>query len=549
MYGFYATGDLAYSEWIRANDVRSHETCLQMARDSSRFARRPKFSVVVPVYDPDPLYLKRAVASVIGQIYDHWQLVLVDDCSPSAGVRGLLRELAESDERVTVVFREVNGHISLATNSGLRASDGEFIALLDHDDELSEQALFRAAEALNQRPDLDVLFSDEDKVDAFGNRTSPIFKAQLTPEVLYAMNAVSHLGIYRRRVLSEIGGFRAGVEGSQDYDLVLRVMERTDYSRVAHLPFVLYHWRTLVTSTAGAGDAKPYAYIAAQKALTEHFVRLGRPRVVAMPYTGFYRWWDESISKPLSVTCFVHMPGSAQRAEEAVAALKARTSGSAVNWVATPLGEGDLSAQMEKLFDAIFVMSQTKREGFLAVVDGRLMPEDPTWLRELAMQAAEPEIGMASSMLVQAETQVYLQAGVAIGPKGRPLSRFRGMPRHQGLHCARPLVTDNASMHTAALFVLRWDRVPPDLKCGPLWDLDLSLQLLDNNLRSIYTPWACLVGPHEAVPEALSRVSEEPGRRAWRLLARARDGRRRVDPFVSRFLNLSGSRVSYVSPL
>src|ERR687893_3144283 len=239
----------------------------------------PRFSVVTPVYDPPVDVLRATIRSVTEQTFTDWQLVLVDDLSPTSAVLETLDEAAAADPRITVVRRATNGGIVAASNDALAAATGEFVALLDHDDELHPDALRLVDEALRARPEADYAYADEDKIDEHGRRTGPFYKPDWSPERLRTQMYTCHLSVLRRSLVEEVGGFDADFEGSQDWDLVLRVTERA--REVVHVPHVLYHWRLLATSTAAGGEAaKPYAYEAGTRALQAHCERIGLPATV-----------------------------------------------------------------------------------------------------------------------------------------------------------------------------------------------------------------------------------------------------------------------------
>lgn len=233
----------------------------------------PLFSIVTPVYEPPLHVLKETIESVQSQTIDDWELILVDDNSPSESVRELLRQFALRDRRIRVIERAENGHIVAASNDGLAASTGEFIALLDHDDTLSSNALERFREAIRRHDDVDYLYSDEDKLFEEGNYGDAFCKPDWSPERLRGHMYCGHLSVFRAAVLKQLHGFRKTFDGSQDYDLILRVTEVA--RRVVHIPEILYHWRIISGSVAGDTEAKPYAYEAARRAIQAHFDRLG----------------------------------------------------------------------------------------------------------------------------------------------------------------------------------------------------------------------------------------------------------------------------------
>ena len=228
---------------MREYDTLTDDDRAAIVAHIGRLARKPLISVVMPAYETPEWLLREAIASVRSQLYPHWELCVVDDGSPSDTVARVLREAAAEDPRIKWRRRESNGHIAAATNSALELAKGEFVALLDHDDLLAEQALYEVAVELDAHPDTDLIYSDEDRVDHDGRRHSPYFKTGWNPDLMLGQNAVSHLGVYRRALLERIDGLRPGFEGSQDYDLTLRVAAATEAARIRHLPTILYHWR------------------------------------------------------------------------------------------------------------------------------------------------------------------------------------------------------------------------------------------------------------------------------------------------------------------
>lgn len=233
----------------------------------------PFFSIVVPVYNSDLHFLQEAIDSVRSQAFTDWELILIDDASPEAEIVPFLRQQAALEPRIVVVEQERNGGISVASNAGLAVARGEFVGLLDHDDLLAAGALREVAEALAADPEIDYLYTDEDKVDELGEFSEAFFKPDWSPERLRNQMYTSHFSVYRRALIEQVGGFRSEFDGSQDHDLALRVTEiaRT----VHHLPHVLYHWRIHPQSTAASGEAKPYAWDAGVRAVDAHVRRTG----------------------------------------------------------------------------------------------------------------------------------------------------------------------------------------------------------------------------------------------------------------------------------
>ena len=262
----------SYPNWLARNEVLDIEA---MTQEIATFHYQPKISIAMPVYNVEEKWLRLCIDSILNQVYTNWELCMADDASTDPNVKKILTEYQQLDERIRVVFREQNGQISEATNSALAIATGEFVALLDNDDELAINAFYEVVKVLNENPELDLIYSDEDKIDMDGNRSDPAFKPDWSPDLLLGTNYISHLGVYRRSILEEIGGFRKGYEGSQDYDLVLRFTEKTTKERIKHIPKVLYYWRMLPTSTAVDQGSKGYAFEAGLRAVQDALVRRG----------------------------------------------------------------------------------------------------------------------------------------------------------------------------------------------------------------------------------------------------------------------------------
>ena len=246
---------------------------------------RPLFSIVTPVFNPPHDAFEHCIKSVYAQTNQNWQWCLVDDKSTDPSVANRLRQLQVLDKRIVVYFRSENGGIVEASNDALSLATGEFIVLLDNDDELHPNALAEVAARIELDPKTDYIYTDEDKITVTGEHYDEFKKPKWSPERLLAHNYCSHLSVIRRELVNAVGRFRRGFEGSQDYDLILRVVEKT--SRIAHIPKVLYHWRSVPGSVSIASNEKPYAFISATKAVTEHLRRKNVDAVVeeVKPYS------------------------------------------------------------------------------------------------------------------------------------------------------------------------------------------------------------------------------------------------------------------------
>jgi GT2 family glycosyltransferase len=244
----------------------------------------PRFSIITPVFNTPIEALKRCAQSVFEQTQKDWEWCLADDGSTDNQVLKFLKNISAKDPRIKVVFRDSNGGIVQASNSALDLAIGEFVVLLDHDDELSTDALQIVDEYISDNKDADYLYSDEDKIDQDGLYFDRFSKPKFCPERLRGQNYCSHLSVIRRSLLVQVGYFRDGFDGAQDYDLVLRISEQA--RQIVHIPKVLYHWRIIEGSTAGTDDAKPYAFISAKKAVEEHCQRLGIDAEVAVDEVG-----------------------------------------------------------------------------------------------------------------------------------------------------------------------------------------------------------------------------------------------------------------------
>ncbi|MBW2662761.1 MAG: glycosyltransferase [Deltaproteobacteria bacterium] len=266
---------------------------------------KPFMTILMPVYNTDPEVLKKSIESVLCQAYKKWELCIVDDASTMPHVRPLLEIYARKDPRIRLKFSDSNQGIAATINKAAKMASGDYLGVLDHDDELDPLTLFEYVKTINEHPDADCIYCDEDKIDEQGQHCDPWFKSDWNPDLSLSFNYVMHFAVYRRILFEKLGGFRKAYEGSQDYDLLLRVSEKTD--GIYHIPRILYHWRISDCSIASGPEAKPQVFASGLAALNDTLKRRGIDAVAKdAPGTwkGVYRV-KRKITKPLSCSILV----------------------------------------------------------------------------------------------------------------------------------------------------------------------------------------------------------------------------------------------------
>lgn len=393
-----------YAQWVAQFDTIDDSKRAALIERANKLPPMP-IAIVMPVYNPSPAWLAEAIDSVIAQAYPHWELCIADDLSTDPEVVATLDRYAQRDKRIRVIHRTVNGHISAASNSALEIVTAPWVTLLDHDDLLAEHALLCVAEAIAAAPDVAVIYSDEDKIDDANRRREAFFKPDWNPELARAYNMVSHFGAYRTALMREVGGFQVGYEGAQDYDLMLRCVDRIAPTQIAHIPHVLYHWRIHDASTSAGNAVKPYALEAGRRALREHLERNGLSGDVHSHPTGHYVV-DYTPPSPLpSATVVIVDSGDAT----ALAACRAAVQST---------GYPELDVRVVAAAPA--ALNAAVREGANEIVvflDGRCIPDDDAWLLRAVAWASRPNGGAIGGKVFDAERHV-LSSGVLIGVDG-----------------------------------------------------------------------------------------------------------------------------------
>jgi GT2 family glycosyltransferase len=276
-----------YERWLRRNRLTKTRV-KNIKADIETFQYKPKFSIIMPVYNVDQIWLQKAIDSVRRQYYENWELCIVDDGSSGEHIKQVLSVCAAEDFKIFTKHLHENRGISKASNEALKMATGDYVTFLDHDDEITEDALYQVAKVVNDHKDVNFVYSDEDKISEIGVRHDPFFKPDWSPDTFRSYNYICHLAVIKRSLVKAIGGFREGFDGSQDYDLFLRALE--NQKSIVHIPKVIYHWRTVKQSIAKCPKSKPYAYANAKRALTDHLRRIGLAgEVHDGPVLGTYR--------------------------------------------------------------------------------------------------------------------------------------------------------------------------------------------------------------------------------------------------------------------
>jgi GT2 family glycosyltransferase len=474
----------------------------------------PFFSIVVPTFNPNLEWLIEALESVKNQSYSDWELCIADDKSTDPGVRETLEKYSRMDPRVKCTFRETNGHIAVASNSALELASGTWIALMDHDDLLPPEALSRLAEAIECHPEARLIYSDEDKIQPDGKRHAPYYKCDWNRDLFYSHNLISHLGVYHGPTLKYLGGFRAGLEGSQDYDLALRFLEKVGDHAILHFPEILYHWREHSGSTSSGHEAKSYVMEAGIRALNDHYERTGMPARARDGGMGSYRTVHE-LPSDASVEFFVTWQGEERELLDRISEIESECAG--VTWSMTlfPVGGLVKKSRMQEISEhpQITIWKQDKdapmaarinhaaknsRAGYLHFLPNTLKPLGSGWLRELVSQAARPEIGAVGGMLLYPDGRVR-QAGLLLDPETifrRAFHHYHGdSPGYMG----RLRLVQNFSaigidgMMIARGKFLRAGGFDEKALKSRYHDVDLCLRIKNMGLRNLWTPHARFV--------------------------------------------------------
>jgi glycosyltransferase involved in cell wall biosynthesis/GT2 family glycosyltransferase len=536
-----APAQLKYERWLAAFDNAGPNNRSNLRRRARQLQRQPLISVLLPVYNPNLQLLEAAINSVRNQVYEQWELCVADDASTDPDVHPYLEQVGRGDPRIKLIFRDENRHISACSNSALGLATGEWCALLDQDDALSEKAIAFVALEIARHPNAGLIYSDEDKIDNEGKRSNPFFKTDWNPELFLGQNYINHLGVYRTSLLREIGGFREGYEGSQDYDLALRCLEKLRPEQVRHVPRILYHWRMIAGSLAAVVDAKPYAKEAARRAIGDHLLRQGIPgQVVACPENieSHRVIYDVDKPEPL-VSIVIPTRDLVQLLEQCVRSLRERTDYGQIEIVIVDNDSTEKatheyfreleSKQIARVVPApgpfsfsrlINCGAEAARGELLAFLNNDTEASESGWLREMVSHAVRPEVGAVGARLWYPDGTLQ-HGGTILGLGGVAGHAYHRIPRGHPGYFNRAFLQGNYSAVTAACMVLRkkvfvdlggFDESNLEIDFN---DVDFCLRLRKRGLQIVWTPYANLIH-HESVsrghhlsPEALSQFLRE----------------------------------------
>jgi O-antigen biosynthesis protein len=516
----------AYWHWKHEWNVYRNEHADRLEQ-AEVVGEEPLLSIVVPVYRPALWYFRECVRSVLEQSYQNWELCLCDDGSQDPELTEAMRQFAADDARVKALTLEPNGGISAATNRALAAASGEFIVLLDHDDALDRQALAEIAAVIATEDEVDVIYSDEDKLDEIDRPNQPHMKPDWDPDLLLSYPYLGHVTVIRHELLKRIGGFRSEMDGSQDFDVMLRATEHA--RRVVHIPKVLYHWRVVAGSAAGDPEAKPWAYAASRRALTDAVERRGIDGTVETgPFLGAYHLRRQVQGAP---TVGVIIPFRDQSAMT-VACLESleRFPGYPINEVVL-VDNGSIEPETrvlreqlrERPFTRVLeypgrfnwpainnLAASTCNSDMLLFLNNDIEATSEGWLHAMVELAQRPEIGAVAPRLNYPDGSLQ-HAGVVLGVGGIATHIFNGLPKgHQAYFGWERVVRSYSALSAACMLVRRqvFEEMGGFDEAFPVAfnDVDFCLRLGEAGYRLLYTPHAELTH-YESVSRGLSGFS------------------------------------------
>ena len=500
-----------YEKWIEKNEKFNKK---EIEKEIEGFRYKPKISIITPVYNVDPKWLDKCIHSVRNQFYENWELCLHDDASTNKETIKCLKKWKEkSDPRIKISFGKENQHISGASNETLKLATGDFVALLDNDDELSPDALYENVKLLNEYPEADFIYSDEDKIDEKGNRAEPFFKPDWSPDLFLSQMYTCHLGVYRKSIVDEIDGFRKGYEGSQDYDLVLRFIEKTGREKIFHISKILYHWRKIAGSMAGKETAKDYTTVAAKKALGGYLERNKiEGEVLDGKFPGTYRVKRKILGNP-KVSIIIPFKDQAKVMKVCVESILKKTDYGNFEIILV-----NNRSEKKETFDylnslkkepLIKILNYNKPFNYSAInnyavkqasgeyvlfLNNDMDVISREWLSSMLEHAQRKEVGAVGAKLLYPNNTIQ-HAGVVMGLRIAGHA-FKYLPKEDPRYFCHPHLIRNYCCVTAACLMIRKKTFEEmggldekNLKVA-FNDVDFCLRLIENGYYNVWTPYA-----------------------------------------------------------
>ena len=502
------TNQEQYMIWLENNKLT--EEMLEEQR-KTKFKHEPTISVVVPMYNTEKVFFKELIESLKNQTYSKWELCLADG---SEVPNELLKDYID-DDRIKYSFLNSNLGISENTNKAIEMATGDFIGFLDHDDLLSQDALYEVVKAINEEKNVDFIYTDEDKIDENKERFEPYFKPDFSPETLECNNYITHFVVVKKALVKEVGMLNSKFNGAQDFDFVLRATEKAE--NIVHIPKVLYHWRVHRGSTANVADAKPYAFEAGIKVVEAHLKRMNKAGDVqnGQDIPGIYRINYKVIGNP-KVSILIPNRDNVKLLKEAVSSILELTSYS--NYEIVIIENGSTDKETFKYYDLIKDKTNVKILKFdedtdefnysklinLGVknVDGEFVLQlnndikiiSKDWLDIMVGYSQQKEIGAVGGRLYY-EDKTIQHAGIIVGLSGIAGNMLVNLPYGERAYFGRESATRNVAAVTGACLLCRRELyeevgyMDEELFKVAFNDVDFCLKLMEKGYRNVYVPY------------------------------------------------------------
>lgn len=451
----------------------------------------PLISILLPTYNTPETFLRECIESILVQSYPNWELCIADDNSSDKLVIKIIKEYMKKDKRIKLVERPQNGHISKATNSALEIAKGEFVSLMDHDDVLWPNALYETVLAIRKNQKVDLIYSDEDKIDGTGKTHSyPFLKPNFSPEFLESCNYITHFSTIRKKLMNEIDGFRAGYEGAQDWDLFIRIGERTD--QIVHLPKILYSWRIHEASTASDTDAKPYVYEAQRKLLEDHIKRQGKLGKVTTGIIRQHRTIRYKIQKDSLLSVIINIK-DADKITKTIDAINNSSAGASFEVIFTHANQplNDITAAVDVKIIKHNVKFEDISGSSVLVINNEVLSLSDDWALLALADTQIKGVAIVYPVLLKEDGATIRSAGLGIGygPSGI-INMLENMPL-QDDHYTRGLYAKsrrNVSAGSNSVYAVKKELYFTAFNDGRD-GVDAAVDSLSKGYRHVYTPY------------------------------------------------------------